>query len=88
MDKKQLEAYAREAANSIETESTRNDFRQILTKVIVERALNAELDEHLGYDRQLKAASENSRNGYSNKTLGSEDGEFGVDAPRDRGLSF
>ncbi len=45
MDKKALEAFAREAAKSIKTESDLDDFRKMLTKVTVETALNAELDE-------------------------------------------
>jgi transposase-like protein len=88
MDKKQLEAFAREAAKSIKTESDLNDFRRMLTKVTVETALNAELDEHLGYDRHGKRPSDNSRNGYSSKTLRTEDGQFEIDAPRDRDGSF
>ncbi len=48
MDKKALEAFAREAAKSIKTESDLDDFRKMLIKVTIETALNAELDEHLG----------------------------------------
>lgn len=88
MDKKQLEAFAREAAKSIKTESDLNDFRQMITKVTVETALNAELDEHLGYDRYGQSPSDNSRNGYSSKILRTEDGQFEIDAPRDRDGSF
>ena len=88
MSKKQLEAFAREAAKSIKTESDLNDFRQMLTKITVETALNAELDEHLGYDKNTKSPSDNSRNGYSSKTLRTEDDQFEIDAPRDRKGSF
>ncbi|MBE9399755.1 IS256 family transposase, partial [Pontibacterium sp. N1Y112] len=88
MDKQQLEAFAREAAKSIKTESDLNDFRQMLTKITVETALNAELDEHLGYDKHGQSPSDNSRNGYSSKTLRTEDGQFEIDAPRDRDGSF
>jgi transposase-like protein len=49
MNKKELEAFAREAAKSIKTEKDLSDFSQMLTKVTVEAALNIELDEHLGY---------------------------------------
>ena len=49
MNKKELEAFAREAAKGMETEQDLNDFRQILTKITVEAALNAELEHHLGY---------------------------------------
>lgn len=45
MDKKALGAFACEAAKSIKTESDLDDFRKMLTKVVVE------LDEHLGYEK-------------------------------------
>ena len=38
MNKHQLEAFAREAAKGIKTESDLNDFRQMLIKVTVETA--------------------------------------------------
>ena len=43
MNKQQLEPFAREAAKSIKTESDLNDFRQILSKVTIETALNTDL---------------------------------------------
>lgn len=88
MNKTQLEAFAREAAKSIKTESDLNDFRKMLTKITVETALNAELDDHLGYDKHGKSPASNYRNGYSCKTLCTEDGQFEIDAPRDRDGSF
>ncbi|EGR0696478.1 IS256 family transposase, partial [Vibrio parahaemolyticus] len=75
MDKKALEAFAREAAKSIKTESDLDDFRKMLTKVTVETALNAELDEHLGYHKHQSRTSSNSRNGYSGKSIITDDGE-------------
>ena len=88
MNKEKLEAFAREAAKSIKTESDLNDFRQMLTKVTVETALNAELDDHLGYDKHQQNNTPNSRNGYARKTLRTEDGQFEIEAPRDRDGSF
>jgi len=88
MNKEQLEAFAREAAKGIKTESDLNDFRQMLTKVTIETALNAELDDHLGYDKHEVSAKENSRNGTTNKTLRTEDGQFKLETPRDREGSF
>ena len=41
----------------------------MLTKITVEAALNAELDEHLGYEKNQKDTSINYQNGYSSKTL-------------------
>lgn len=69
MDKKALEAFACEAAKSIKTESDLDDFRKMLTKVIVETALNAELNEHLGYQKHQSRTGSNSRNGYSHKAI-------------------
>ena len=88
MNRKELEAFAREAAKSIKTEKDLNAFSQMLTKITVETALNAELDEHLGYDRHQTSIGSNARNGFSSKTLKTEDGEFEIDVPRDRDSSF
>lgn len=64
-------------------------FRQ-LKKALLERALGAELSEHLGYEKGDPAGrgSGNSRNGYSAKTVLSEDGELELAVPRDRSGSF
>lgn len=88
MNKAELEAFAREAAKSIKTEKDLNAFSQMLTKITVEAALNAELDEHLGYSKYQQSGTENSRNGFSSKTLKTEDGQFEVAIPRDRDSSF
>ncbi len=88
MDKKLLEALAKQAAKSIKTETDLNEFQKMLTKVTVETALNAELDDHLGYDKHQEKPSDNSRNGYSSKNLMTDHGEVPLDTPRDRDASF
>ena len=88
MNKKELKSFAEEAAKNIKTEQDFNEFRSMLTKVTVEAALNAELDDHLGYAKHDKAGIENSRNGHSSKTLQTEDGQFDLNTPRDRNGSF
>ena len=88
MNKEALEAFAREATKGIKTEQDLNEFRQMLTKVTVERVLNAELDDHLGYEKHEPSANSNSRNGTSSKILRTEDGQFQLDTPRDREGSF
>jgi transposase-like protein len=88
MNKKDLEAFAREAAKTLKTEQDLTDFRAMLTKVTVEAALNAELDNHLGYDKHEQSNSMNSRNGVTRKTLRTEDGQFELDTPRDRHGDF
>ena len=69
MNKQELEAFAKQAAKGIKSEADLNDFRAMLTKVTVEAALNAELEHHLGYQKNEKALTNNSRNGYSSKRL-------------------
>ena len=88
MNKKQLEAFALEAAKTLKTEKDLSDFSQMLTKITIEAALNAELDDHLGYEKHVQSDNPNSRNGYSTKTLKTEDGQFEIDTPRDRDGSF
>jgi len=48
INKKDLQAIAQAAAKNIKAEEDLNEFRQILTKITVEAALNAEFDDHLG----------------------------------------
>jgi putative transposase len=60
----------------------------MLKKITVEAALNAEMDDHLGYEKHQKSTSTNSRNGKKHKRIKTEDGEFELDTPRDREGSF
>ena len=61
-----------------------------LTKKLVERALEAEMAEHLGHARNAPVANPvgNTRNGRSKKTLKGEFGELPIEVPRDRHGSF
>src|SRR3984957_386146 len=61
-----------------------------LTKALLERALSAELAQHLGYEKHDPAGynSGNSRNGSTAKTVSGEFGEIKVETPRDRNSSF
>jgi len=88
MNKKELEAFAKQAAKGIKSEKDLTDFRKILTKITVEAALNAELEEHLGYALHEKSNANNSRNGYSSKSIRTEDGLVDLETPRDREGSF
>ncbi len=67
-----------------------NGLLKQLTKLLVEKALDAELTEHLGHDRHEAVANSagNTRNGKSKKTLKGEFGELPIDVPRDRHGSF
>lgn len=88
MNKKELEAFAKEAAKGIKTPEDLNEFSQMLKKITVEAALNAEMEEHLGYEKHQQSTSTNTRNGKSSKRVKTEDGEFKLDTPRDREGSF
>jgi len=88
MNKKELQLIAQEAAKNIKTEADLNEFRQMLTKITVEAALNAELDDHLGFAKHEQSDGGNNRNGSTSKTLKTEDGQFELDTPRDRAGSF
>ncbi len=88
MNKKELEAFAKEAAKGIKTPEDLNEFSLMLKKITVEAALNAEMDEHLGYEKNQQSSSPNSRNGKSFKRVKTEDGEFELNTPRDRDGSF
>jgi hypothetical protein len=61
-----------------------------LTKRLVERAMEVELTEHLGYEPHLEppGGTGNARNGSTPKTLVTEHGPVAIDTPRDRNGSF
>lgn len=61
-----------------------------LTKRAVERALSAEMTEHLGYERNERALDrrENTRNGNTSKTVLADSGAIALEVPRDRDGSF
>jgi putative transposase len=88
MDHKELQAIAQAAAKGIKTQEDLKEFQQMLTKITVEAALNAELDDHLGYSRNETSGGGNSRNGYSSKIVQTDEGQFELDTPRDRAGSF
>jgi len=61
-----------------------------LTKMVVEGALEGELDDHLGYGKHDPAGRDggNSRNGHRAKTVLTEAGPVELSVPRDRDASF
>jgi transposase-like protein len=59
-----------------------------LTKRVLETALEAEMSEHLGYEKHAASTSENARNGTRAKTVLTEVGPVQIDVPRDRDGSF
>ena len=67
-----------------------NGLLKPLTKALVERALQAELTDHLGHYKNQFVANEagNTRNGRSKKTLKGDLGELPIEIPRDRAGTF
>ena len=63
-----------------------NGLLKQLTKALLERAMQAELTEHVGYEKHDPAGnnSGNSRNGATSKTLKGDFGEMPLETPRDR----
>lgn len=88
MNTEELKQIALAAAKNIKTEQDLAEFQKMLTKVTVEAALNAELVDHLGYERHEKSDGSNHRNGYTSKTVQTDVGQFELDTPRDRKGDF
>lgn len=67
-----------------------NGLLNQLTKNVLETALEAEMSEHLGYDKHDPAGRNrgNSRNGTRTKTVLTEIGEVEIEVPRDTDASF
>lgn len=67
-----------------------NGLLKQVMKALLERAMDAEMTHHLGYEKHDPAGynSGNSRNGTSSKTLKGDFGEMEMELPRDRNGSF
>ena len=67
-----------------------NGLLKQLTKMLVERALETEMTEHLGHDKSgdVTNGTGNTRNGHSSKTLKGDFGALPLDVPRDRQGTF
>ena len=67
-----------------------NGLLKQLTKQLLERAMAAEMTEHVGYEKHDPGGhhSGNSRNGKSAKTIKGSFGEIALETPRDRNGTF
>ena len=90
LNKNKLKALAAELAKDLKTPEDLSALSAELKKLTVEAALNAEMDHHLGYRKHEPEGrnGDNSRNGYSAKTLKGDHGEVEIQVPRDRDASF
>ncbi len=85
-----LELIGKELAKGVKTQADLKEVTGELVKVILESALNTELDDHLGYEKNDKAESrrKNTRNGHTSKTVKGDHGAVELQIPRDRDSSF
>lgn len=65
-----------------------NNFLASIQKRAIEKMLEGELDDHLGYDKHQQNQSANSRNGYGKKKVRTGYGQMDIEVPRDRDASF
>jgi len=72
----------------IKTPEEFNLLRDQLFKRGVQTLLSAEMDAHLGYSKGDVPMDDNLRNGYSEKTLSTQNGEVTIKVPRDRKATF
>ena len=66
----------------------RNGLLNNLKKALIEKALGTEMNIHLGYEKNCQSGNNNYRNGYSSKTVITDDDRITIDTPRDRDSSF
>ena len=88
LDKAQMEALVK--GKTKEELLGKGGILKTFVKSLVEAALKAELDTHLGYDKHATEGnnSGNSRNGHGEKTLQGEFGQAQIQVPRDRNSTF
>lgn len=77
-----------ELVSKIQNKEEFEHIREQLLKRGVEALLNAEMTAHLGYKKGEVPLTENLRNGYSEKTIKTAQGEQRIKVPRDRAASF
>jgi len=85
-----IEEIGKELAKNVKTQKDVTEITGQLVKIILESALNGEMDGHLGYDKNQKSTQrrKNTRNGSYKKTVKGENGSIELDVPRDRKADF
>lgn len=69
----------------------KEDFDQVKDQLLkrgIESLLKAEMTAHLGYQKGSPVIARNQRNGFSEKTIKTQNGEHRIKIPRDREASF
>lgn len=77
-----------ESGANLKTLFDQDGLLKKLTKSLVERALQAEMTDHLGYEKYERSTASNGRNGNSKKELLTDNGVVDLSIPRDRDGKF
>ena len=85
---KKDEALSKEFLSQFKTGEDLFAFMKELQKRGVEQFLEAEMDEHLGYEKNQFSGNKNARNGHTTKKIKTSFGENEILVPRDRDSSF
>ena len=85
---KKEELFNDEFLKQFKTGQELNDFLKDLQKRGIEKMLEGELDDHLGYEKGKTSTNPNARNGVSHKTVRTSYGESEIQVPRDREATF
>ena len=75
MDEATIKSMAAELAKGLKTPEDLNQMTAVFKKFMIETALNTELSEHLGYEKHQPKKGSNARNGFSSKTVLTQDGQ-------------
>ena len=90
IDETRLEELGAELAKGIKTEKDLADPLGQFMKMTIQKALDTEMENHLGYEKYSppERNKKNSRNGYSSKTIKGDYRELEIEVPRDRESEF
>ena len=83
-----IKKLAEQMASSMKSFDDIKDFQKQLMQSFIDTALEAEMEEHLGYPKHEKADKPNKRNGHTKKTVRSDTGDLEISTPRDRHGDF
>lgn len=83
-----LNALATQMVNQLKSMDDFKAMHKLMLQQFINNSLEAEMSEHLGYDKHHKSEQPNKRNGKMSKTVSTELGDIQIDTPRDRDSSF
>lgn len=88
MQDQELNQLATQMASQLKSMNDFKSMHKLMLQPFINNSLEAEMSEHLGYDKHHKSEQPNKRNGKMRKTVSTELGDIQIDTPRDRDSSF